>query len=83
MKKDTPVLYPAEDAALLACTDIPLGYRLFNDFLHREGGRRTETAMLQVHKLDLDHGVVQLDENKTNHARWWSMAPGVAEAVKL
>ncbi len=81
-KKDTPVLYPAEDAKLLANTDVPLMYRVYYGFLHREGGRRSETAALQVHEIDVDHETVQLDENKTQHARWWKLSPGVADAIK-
>jgi len=81
VKKDTPILYPREDAKLLGCTAIPLAYRLFYGFLHREGGRRTETANLQWREIDLEHGVVQLDTNKTNHARFWKLSDGVAEAL--
>ena len=51
--------------------DVPLAYRVLYGFLHREGGRRTESALLQWYELDLENEVVQLDENKTEHARWW------------
>ena len=81
-RKDTPVLYPAEDAMLLASADVPLLYRLFYGFVHREGGRRTEAARLQWYGLDLKNGVVQLDQNKTEHARWWKMGEGVAAALR-
>ncbi len=82
-RKDTPVLFPAEDAALLASADVPLLYRLFYGFVHREGGRRTEAARLQWYELDLKNGVVQLDQNKTEHARWWKMGDGVADALRV
>ncbi|HEY3235879.1 MAG TPA: tyrosine-type recombinase/integrase [Polyangiaceae bacterium] len=82
-KKDTPVLYPSEDVQLLACREIPLAYRMFYGFLHREGGRRTETASLYWREFDLEHGVVQLDENKTQHARWWKLSDGVASAMAV
>jgi integrase len=83
-KKDTPVLYPNEDAKLMACTDdkVPLAYRLFYGFLHREGGRRSETARLQWREVDLENGVLQMDINKTDHARWWRLSEGVTEALK-
>ncbi len=81
-KKDTPVLYPGEDARLLRCTSIPLGYRLFYGFLHREGGRRSETARLAWREVDLENGVLQMDVNKTDHARWWRLSEGVADALK-
>ncbi len=81
-KKDVPVLYPSEDAALLACRTVPLGYRLYYGLLHREGGRRSETAALRWAEIDLENGVIQLDKNKTNHARWWKTGPGVIEALR-
>ena len=81
-KKDVPVLYPSEDAALLACLDVPLLYRLYYGVLHREGGRRTETAALTWAEIDLENGVIQLDKNKTDHARWWKADPGVVDAFR-
>ncbi|MCC6901783.1 MAG: protein kinase [Polyangiaceae bacterium] len=36
---------------------------------------------LQWFELDLEHGVVTLDENKTDNARWWRLGEGVAEAL--
>jgi len=95
-KKRFPILYPSEDRTLLAWNDdkaraegatgkhpgIPLAYRVFYGFLHREGMRRSEAALLQWRDLDLEHGTVNLDENKTDHPRWWKLAPGVAEALE-
>ena len=80
-RKDVPVLYPSEDAALLGCEQVPLLYRLYYGMLHREGGRRSETAALVWGELDLENGVIQLDENKTDHARWWKVDPGVTDAL--
>ncbi len=81
--KDAPVLYAEEDAALLGCPerDVPLAYRVLYGFLHREGMRIGEALDLEWSELDLDRGVVQLDENKTDHARWWKLGPGVAAAL--
>ena len=81
-KKRFPILYPSEDAALLRCQKVWVGYRLFYGFLHREGMRRSEAAQLQLSDIDLDHEVVTLDENKTNHPRWWRLSPGVADALR-
>ncbi len=80
-KKAFPILYPAEDARLLAFEDIPLLYRLLYGFLHREGMRRGEAVSLTWSDIDLDHGVVKLDENKTDHPRWWKLGAGVTEAL--
>lgn len=80
-KKAYPILYPREDAQLLACPDIPLDYRIYG-FLHRDGMRRSEAVGLTWRDIDLEHGVVRLDESKTDHPRWWRMSPGVPEALK-
>jgi integrase len=76
-----PILYPAEDRTLLACTAIPLSRRLLWGFMHREGMRRGEPAVMTWSDLDLEHGTVNLDENKTDKPRWWVLAPGVSAAL--
>ncbi len=81
-KKRFPILYPSEDVALLACTRVPFGFRLFYGFLHREGVRRAEAADLQWKDLDLENETIALDENKTDHPRWWKLSPGVADALQ-
>lgn len=43
--------------------------------------RRSEAVAFTWREIDLQHGVVRLDENKTDHSRWWKMSPGVAEAL--
>src|SRR5690606_26206795 len=81
-KKRFPILYASEDRALLGCAEVPLCLRAYFGFLHREGMRRSEAALLQWRDLDLDHETIALDENKTDHPRWWKLAPGVAAALK-
>jgi integrase len=80
-RKRFPILYPAEDRSLLACTAVPLAWRLLWGFLHREGMRRGEAVALTWRDVDLEHGTVSLDENKTDHARFWKLGAGVAEAL--
>jgi integrase len=75
-------LYPEEDAGLLAKRSIGLVYRLFYGFLDREGLRKTEGALLTWADLDLERGVITLDENKTDDARAWVLDPGVVRALK-
>ena len=75
-------LYPAEDAALLACKAIPLPWRLFWGFLYREGPRCSEALALNVGDVDLNTGVLTLDKNKTNDPRAWALRPDVREALK-
>ena len=74
-------LYPNEDAALLACADVPLPLRLLYGFLAREGCRLSEALGLRWRDFDLDRGTVTLDRNKTDTPRSWALAEGVAEAL--
>jgi integrase len=64
------------------CEAVGVSRSLLYGFLHREGMRRSEATGLNWQDVDLEHVVVRLDENKTDHARWWKMAPGVPEALK-
>jgi integrase len=44
--------------------------------------RRGEAATLHWKDVDLDHETTSLGENETNHARWWRLASGVADALR-
>lgn len=80
--KATAWLYPAEEAQLLACADVPLGRRVLYGFLAREGLRCNEALRLRWEDFDLVHGAVRLDRNKTDDPRAWALTPGVAVALK-
>lgn len=82
-RKRFPILFAEEDRALLACADVPLSRRIMYGYLHREGGRKGEARDLQRRDLDLVHRMVNLDQNKTDNARPWPLAPGVAEALEV
>ena len=75
-------LYPAEEASLLACREVPLLYRLLYGFLAREGMRRDEALALTWSNLDLGRGTVTLEENKTDDPRAWVLGQDVARALK-
>ncbi len=75
-------LYPDEDAMLLGCTQVPLEWRLFYGFLHREGMRRSEALNTTWSDIDLDLGVIVLDVNKTDEPRAWALSPGVVAALR-
>lgn len=75
-------LYPTEDAALMACTEVPLVLRLLYGLLIREGLRVSELLNLKWGDVDLERGVVSVDENKTGEPRTWVLDPGVAEALR-
>ncbi len=79
--KATAWLYPAEDAALMACQAVPLVRRVLYGFLAREGLRGGEALALRWEDLDLVRGVIKLDENKTDDPRAWALTPGVSAAL--
>ncbi len=74
-------LYPDEDAKLLACVDVPIERRIFYGFLSREGMRRDEAYRLTWRDVDLERGMVHLDENKTDEPRSWALDPGTRAAL--
>lgn len=79
--KATAWLYPSEDAALLACTAVPLARRLLYGVLAREGLRLGEALRLRWQDVDTDRGTIRLDRNKTDDPRAWALAPGVGAAL--
>lgn len=76
-------LYPKEEAALLACEDVPLVYRLFFGVLMREGMRLEELRDAEWSQFDLENGVFTLDENKTSDPRAWRLREDVVQALRL
>ncbi len=76
-------LYPDEDALLMAAADVPLALKMFFGVLAREGARASEIGALRLGvDIDLDRGVVRLDENKTDDPRAWALDPGVVLALR-
>jgi integrase len=75
-------LYPDEDRRLMACTTVPLPYRLLWGFLAREGMREGEALALTFADLDLERGAVRLDRNKTDDPRVWALSAGVVAVLK-
>lgn len=76
-------LFPDEERALLACTDVPLEHRMLYGFLAREGMRKSEALRLTWEDLNLERGMVRLDVNKTDEPRAWALAPDVAAALQI
>lgn len=66
----------------MACTAVPLLSRLFYGLLSREGLRVSEALGLAWSDVDLENGVLVLDENKTDEPRSWALDPHVVEALK-
>lgn len=74
-------LYPEEDALLMRCAKVPMGYRIIYGFLAREGLRISEAMSLTWRDLDLERGVIALDRNKTDTPRVWALGADVVEAL--
>ena len=77
-----PYLQPTEDAALMACTNVPYCDRLLFGVLSREGLRAGEADALQFRDLDLNTGSISLGENKTDDPRTWALDPSVVNVLK-
>jgi integrase len=76
-------LYPSEDYDLMRFSEVPLIRRLFFGFLSREGLRVSEALRLTWADVDLERGVLRLDENKTDDARTWALGEDVTRALAL
>ncbi len=82
-------LYPEEESALAACQvapkdhkHVPLKRRVLYAFLAREGMRWGEATHLTWADLDMERGLVRLDENKTADPRMWALGSDVAEGLR-
>ncbi len=80
-RKAKAFLYPTEEAQLLGCRKVPLELRMLYGFLAREGMRKSEALGLQWRDVDLERGVVTLDENKTDEPRAWVLGGDVVAAL--
>jgi integrase len=74
-------LRPSEDVRLLGCTAIPFQDRLLYGVLAREGLRAGEARALRWIDIDLAHGVLRLDVNKTGVPRVWAMSDDVKRTL--
>lgn len=81
-EKAKSYLYPDEEAKLMAFCDLPVEERLFYGILAREGLRVSELRGLRWADVDLNRGVLTLDQNKTDEPRAWAMSPDVVEALR-
>ncbi len=75
-------LYPDEDAKLLCAKPVPLAWRVFYGFLHREGLRFSEAVRLTWADVDLERGVLVLDKNKTEEPRAWALSLGLVAGLR-
>jgi integrase len=84
--KERAYLFPHEEAAVLACTRVPLVWRLFFGFCAREGVRRENAVTLEWSNLTLDlpngGGHIDLDTTKNGRGGNWPLDSGTAEALR-
>lgn len=81
-KRGAVFLYPDEEAGLIACTSVPIEYRVLFGFLAREGMRVSEAVQLDWSDVDLHRGIVRLDVNKTDDPRSWALRTDVVMALR-
>ncbi|APU89272.1 integrase-like protein [Virus Rctr16k] len=81
-KKAEQWLYPDEERRMLVCKTVPIAERMLFGFLGREGMRESEAYKLEWSDLDLVHGVVRLDANKTDDPRAWKLGDDVTRAFE-
>jgi hypothetical protein len=76
-------VYPGEDARLCAAVEaVPLPWRLFYGFLHREGRRSGDEAKgLPWRAFDLLNGTALNDINKTGDGRTVALLPATTRAL--
>jgi integrase len=74
-------LWPEEDTKLARCAEVDLARRVAYGVLTREGMRASELALLKWRDIDLQHGRIRLDENKTDDPRAWALSPDVTRTL--
>jgi integrase len=74
-------LFPAEDVKLLCCAAVPLERRMAYGVLAREGMRASELGSLRWRDVDLEHGRIRLDANKTDEPRAWALGADVVATL--
>ncbi len=76
--------YPDEEAAVLGDADHVIHWRVFFGSLTRSGFRADEMAGLNKADVDVDRGIVTLDENKTDDPRSpsYGEVPGLMRALR-
>jgi integrase len=74
-------LYPSEDEQLMRRSSIEVDDRLVYGTLGREGFRLIEALRLVWGDIDMERGVITLDENKTDQPRAWRLGDDVLAAL--
>ncbi|NUP10874.1 MAG: tyrosine-type recombinase/integrase [Polyangiaceae bacterium] len=79
--KKQEIPYTTEHDAFVSCAGVAFELRLFAGFVAREGMRHQEAEGLTWSDVDLDRGLVRLDQNKTDDPRAWALRPDVLSAL--
>jgi integrase len=85
-KSKTPIytfVYPAEDALLMACADVPFEYRVLWGFIMREGLRISEAFRIRWEHIDrsFPRGILRVPETKTGRALEFVFEMGTLAAL--
>jgi len=94
IEREKPFLFPSELAALLACRDVPLHWRIMYAVAAYAGARANELAALVAADVDLEHGRLsitkQVDRNtgklrptKTKRTRTVDIEPTLLALVRV
>jgi integrase len=77
------LVYPDEESAFLSDATHAIHWRMFFGFLARAGFRADEGAGLTLDAVDVERGIIRLDENKTDDARapTYVDVPGFVDAL--
>jgi integrase len=79
-------IYPSEDAQLMACTAVPLWFRVLVGYLIREGGRVNEPCSQSISQFDFSDGrntaTLEKRQTKTRKRRMWQLEAGTARALQ-
>lgn len=76
------MIYPDDDAQLLACMLISIHWRMFWGFLGHEGMRPHNVVALRISNVNLDKNFVRVDKSKTSARILFVMTPGTREAIR-
>lgn len=77
------ILYPHDDAKLLANAELPMWRRVLYGMDVREGLRAAHILRLRYRNIDFANGIITIGKGKNNpNGRQWDLTPGVAAALQ-
>jgi integrase len=80
--REFQLVYPREDAQLLACSDVDLFDRAYYGFSVRNGCRKQNFLDLRWQDIDFVDGQVWVPDSKTGKPMAFDLAPGCVRALR-